>query len=194
MTAPLLFGIDPDETWDFVPKAARDAGLSAPVFVLRCPTLATSIKREQFLAMVTKEAIVSSGDALDIYRRLGHLNDEAPKDAETLAAWKAENADNLKSLADATTRWLRAWNEATAAHAEEEMTISAKYLSEGILEWRELVSSTGRVIDFSANKGRILEVLRGPIVSELCEALALGAQPTKEEQVGLPSTQVSSAA
>lgn len=189
---PLLFGIDPDETWEYLPKAVRAAGATEPVFVLKSPSLAISIKREAFLSETTAAARAAAPDALQVLRSLnatGGKLEALPENATD--AEKQEYSEKQESVKKALLDWATAWGNAVSARSEEERAITEKFLSDGLVEWRSLSSSSGRVIDFAANKNRIMEVLRGSIVSELCEAIAAGSTLSQEEQVGLLLSQES---
>ena len=168
METPLLFGIDPDETWDFVPASVRGI-VNPPTFLLKAPSLSASIKRERFLARAAEAA-----------------NAAEPEAAKRIASGEETDNDRLA--------WLKAWEKFVQDHADEEAEITALYIREGVAGWRNLPSRTGRPIDYEANKGRILEVLRGFIVTEICNAIAAGATLSNEEQVGLPSSQESQSA
>jgi len=192
---PLLFGIDPDETWEYLPKAVRAAGATEPVFVLKSPSLAISIKREAFLSEITASARAAAPEALQVLRSLNTTGGKLePLPENATDAEKQEYAEKQESVKKALLDWATAWGDAVSSRADEERAITEKFLSDGIMEWRGLTSSSGRVIDFSANKNRITEVLRGSIVSELCEAIAAGSTLSQEEQVGLPLSQESQSA
>lgn len=192
---PLLFGIDPDETWDYVPKDCRAAKMTEPVFILRPASLATSIKREALIAEITKEVRAAVPDAIETLRDYEKAGGKlAPLPEGATDAEKAEYAEKKEAIKKALEDWAAAWADAVTDRAAEEQAITEKYLSEGVAGWRGLPSPSGKMIDFEANKGRLTEVLRGKIASEICEAIAAGATLSHEEQVGLPLSQESQSA
>ena len=177
MTAPILFGIDPDETWRYIPKAVQAAGLTLPAFTLKAPSLALATKRDALLAKIRKAAREDAAEALETIYRLG----------------KTDAAES-EELAKARSAWLAAWVKAAAAHAEEDAELTARFFAECLVGWEGLSTAAGKALEFANYKGRLLEVIRGPLVEELVDAMAAGADLTQEEAVGLPSEQGSQSA
>lgn len=186
---PFLFGIDPDETWDYIPLAVRGTEQKTG-FVLRAPSLAAATKREQFLAEIAKAANEAAPGASKVIREAGAAQGLPPLAEDASAEEKAQR----HAVAEAMREWLKAWAEAVEARADEERALTERYISEGLVGWHDLPSGSGALIDYEANKGRIFEVLRGEILTELCDAIARGATLSREEKVGLQSPQESQSA
>lgn len=180
MQAPLLFGVDPDETWRYIPAVVRKAGATAPAFVLKAPPLALATKKRELEQ-----------------RRFLRINEIAPDVATVLISLEK----NGKILDDATEEqkvefieagraWDAAFREASAEIAEEMGAIDEKILQSCVAGWDSLPSASGRMLDFDALKGRILEVVRDPdLRAELVTASCAGAGVSREDAEGLPSSQ-----
>ena len=181
--APLLFGIDPDETWEYVLKGQRESKDPA-VFTLKAPTMATAAKREDFLSRMATLANKECPEAVKIARDNDGISAPGPDASK-------EDIAKYKRVEAATKAWLTAWGKMVQDNASEERAISRLILLEGVAGWKGLKTQSGKPISYEKNKGRVHEVLRGAIAAEICNAISQGASLSEEEKVGLPSPQES---
>jgi hypothetical protein len=179
---PLLFGIDPDETWEFVPEVARAAGQSKSSFSLKAPSLSLATKREHLLSTKAAEIRAAVPGLADQISEFFGKDWKLPADAD----------ESLKAqFIDLIGRWTRAWSDASKAHEKEEQAIDAEYLSTCVVGWDGLPSRSGKLLEFDRLKDRIPEVIRGALREEIIGAISKGATLTAEEHEGLPSTPAS---
>ncbi len=177
MQAPLLFGVDPDETWRYVPAVVAAAGAKVPAFILKAPSLALATKRRQieqkrfFEIDRLDPGVAAEIIALDDAFRAGTLSEE-------------ENAAYVL----AGQRWDKAHRAATDALcgeiAENDMAIFCEVLA----GWEGLTSSSGKTLDFDSLKHRLPDVIRDESLrSELVRAACAGATLSKDDAEGLHS-------
>jgi hypothetical protein len=182
-TTPLLFGVDPDETWDYIPEAAREAKLSLPSFTLRAPSLSLATKRASLLSK--KRAAIRT-EVPGVAEELSELfGDKWTKPADDAAA------DLKAKFLELVGVWGKAWGKVTKDLEPEQTAIDAEYLSTCVAGWNGLQSRTEKDLDFGRLKDRIPEVLRGSLREEIIGAIDRGATLTLEENEGLPSTPAS---
>ena len=180
--APLLFGIDPDETWEFVPEIARESGLSRPSFSLKAPSLALATKREHLIA----------AKASEIRAAAPGLADELTEAFGTDWKLPADSSDEVKAqFVGLIGRWTAVWKTVSQAHEKEEEAVNADYLSTCIVGWDGLASKSGKALDFDRLKDRIPEVVRGGLREDIIGAISKGAALTSDDHEGLPSTPAS---
>jgi hypothetical protein len=180
--APLLFGIDPDETWEFVPEVARAAGQSKPSFSLKAPPLSLATKREHLLSTKAAEIRAAVPGLADQISELFGKDWKLPEGAD----------ESLKAqFVDLVGRWTRAWNDASTAHEKEEQAIDSEYLSTCVVSWDGFASKSSKLLEFDRLKDRIPEVIRGTLREDIIGAISKGAVLTSEDHEGLPSTPAS---
>lgn len=186
MQAPLLFGVDPDETWKYVTEACRAAKLTGPRFILKAPRLALATKRSALLIQRLRRVEEIAPGTLAALRELSGDDGKIKADA---------TPEEIATFAEANAAWGPAWAAASAEVAEELAAVEAQILSESLTGWEDLTTRTGKPLDFAAMKGRLEEVLPSPqLREELAAAICKGATLSDEDAEGLPSSQVSSAA
>lgn len=186
---PLLFGVDPDEVWEFIPKAAREAKLDKPpVFRLQAPSLASTIKREELIRQRRAAALLLDPTALDDIAAItgGKMTiDPLPEGASEDAA--REYVETCKAYLDANARWIKAWTDTHAAFQEREEASDNQILSESVKGWENLPTASGKLIAFESVKDRIGFVLRGPLREEVVSAAVAGTFVAKGDAEGLQS-------
>lgn len=181
MQAPLLFGVDPDETWKYITKAIREAGLTLPSFTLKAPRLALSTKRSSLLVARFKRVEELAPGVIAILRDLTD-KDGKIKDGAT--------PEELTAFSEANAAWGPAWAAATAEIAEDLAAVELEILTESLVGWDGLTTRTGKALDFAAMKPRLVEVLPDSTLrEELVQAICAGATLSEEDASGLPSSQ-----
>lgn len=180
MQAPLLFGVDPNETWRYVPAVVRKAGATAPAFILKAPSLALSAKRRELEQ-----------------KRFLRIQEIAPGVAATLLALEKDGKildevteEQKVEFVEAGKAWDSAYATATSEIKEDLSAVDEAILQACIAGWDALPSASGRILEFEALKGQILEVIRDPdLRAELVTAACAGAFLSKGDAEGLPSSQ-----
>lgn len=193
---PILFGVDPDEIWRFVPKAARDAKLEKPpVFHLRAPSLAATVKRDELIAEKRAAALLLDPTVLDEIGELtGGRFELAPLAEDADDEQAKAYIETAKAYLAANARWIKAWNGVAAAFQEREEESDARILSESVATWENLPTASGKLIDFESVKGRLGFVLRGSLREEVISAAVAGTFVAKVDAEGLQSSPASQAA
>lgn len=177
---PLLFGVDPDETWGYIPEVAREAGLKSPVFTLKAPSLALATKRQSLLSKKRSALYAEIPDVIDELTNLFGEKWEKPGDEADASLREKYQALNK--------RWSVTWEKITKDLEAEAEVIESEYLSTCVAKWTGLPSKSGKDLDFERLKDRIPEVIRGSLREEIIGAIERGATLTSEELEGLPST------
>ena len=187
---PILFGVDPDEIWKYIPAAAKEAGLSRPFFRLKAPSLAAVVKLENVRAEVLRLAKASEPTVLDEITAIVGVGKwvlpELPEGAtdDERAEYSAKNS----KLIDLKVRWIQAVQAAETAKWEEKEDAETRILEESVSGWDGLQSGSGKLIDHGAAKGRMGEVLRGDLRAELIRAALAGATVSEADAEDLQST------
>lgn len=192
---PLLFGVDPDETWRYVPKAARAAKLVLPAVTLRAPSLAAAVEREALAAERRRATIALDPNVLNELDALtgGTYKIEPPPTEETEETLKAY-VEKVRAFALLNLRWAEASEKVAPEFKARQDASDLRILNESIAGWEGLPTASGRLIEFEKAKGRIGEVFRGALRDELVEAAMAGTFVSEEDAVGLQSSPASQAA
>lgn len=193
---PILFGVDPDEIWHFVPKAARDAKLDKPpIFHLRAPSLAATIKREELISERRAAALALDPTVLD---EIGEVTGGRFELAPLPEGANDEDAkayiEKAKAYLALNERWIKAWKAVGPAFQEREEESDIRILSESVATWENLPTASGRLIEFASVKDRLGFVLRGSLREEVIVAAVAGTFVTKGDAEGLQSSPASQAA
>lgn len=179
MQAPLLFGVDPDETWVYITEGIRSAGQSLPSFILKAPRLALATKRTALLVRRLQRIEELVPGVIDTVGRLSDKDGKPKADA---------TPEELAALAEANAAWGPAWTAASAEIREELAAVELEILNESLAGWNELTTRTGKILDFAAMKSRLVEVLPDHrLREELVQAICAGATLSAEDSEGLPS-------
>jgi hypothetical protein len=177
MQAPLLFGVDPDETWRYVPAVVAAAGAKVPAFILKAPRMALAAKRREIEQKRFFEIDrLDPGVAADIIAM-----------EEAFLAGKLSEEGQQEYVATGV-RWDKAYKAATATIKEDMETSDLAILCECIAGWEGLTSAIGAPLDFDKLKSRLPEVIRDESLrAELVRAACAGATLSKDDAEGLPS-------
>lgn len=195
ITPPLLFGVDPDETWDYIPKAAKKAGLSLPCVILKAPSLAATVQRDELISEWRKAALALEPTVLDEIAALtGGKFKIAPLKEDATEEEAREYVERVKEFSRLNLRWSEAHEKVSPQFREREEAINLRILSESITGWRGLQSASGKAIEFEKVAGRLGEVFRGDLRDELIEAAVAGTFVSEADAVGLQSSPASQAA
>lgn len=177
-SAPILFGVDPDETWSYTPKAVRGTSQKT-TFLLKPPRLALAVKREELSEAIAAKARAASPGAAESVLALSGKDGKALPDLTD---------EQKRERVEANVRWLDAWKTAEKDHADAIKASDEAILSECVVGWSDLPGPTGKPLDFAVLGPRLLEVLRGPIRAELVAAALKGASLSREDAEGLASS------
>lgn len=177
MQAPLLFGVDPDETWRYVPAVVAAAGAKVPAFILKAPRMALAAKRRELEQKRFFEIDrIDPGVAADII---------AQEEAFSAGLLSAEGQQEYVATG---IRWDKAYKAATTLIKDDMDANDLAIFCECIDGWDGLTSSTGVALDFAKLKGRLPEVIRDEALrAELVRAACAGASLSKDDAEGLPS-------
>lgn len=192
---PLLFGVDPDEVWEYIPEDARKIGQKTPVILLKAPSLSTAVQHEALDSERRKATL-----ALDptVLAEIEALTDRKYKIDPLPAGSSDEKAqayiEKVRQFVALNARWSEAYAKTAPQFKEREEVIDLRILSESIAGWRELPTASGKMIDFEKVKSRIGEVLRGALRRELIDAAMAGTSVSEQDAEGLQSSPASQAA
>ena len=185
--APILFGVDPDEIWRYVPKAARPG--KVPAFLLKAPSLAVTVKRDELFATRRNQTVEACPGVLD---EIMTVTDRkwtlAPLPEGSTDEEKAEYTEKAKALESLLAKWNAAFAKVDIAFHEQEEEIELRILAESVSGWEGLQSASGKTIAFDAAKGRLGEVLRGVLRAEVIDAALAGTFVAEEDAEGLLSS------
>jgi len=170
---PALFGIDPDEVWEYIPKAARDLPKEAqPVFRLKSPDAAMDHRMDSEETKVFNEARKALGkEKVAAMRTLQAVKEE---DRTT------EQKEGLEELAAA---WVDAFTE--AAENSGMASIQFDLLSACVAGWDNFRTASGKAIAFPSVAAKIPDCLGSRLRGELVEAIKKGIEITPEEKASL---------
>lgn len=178
-STPILFGVDPDEIWRYIPKAVKEAGAKLPAFLLKAPRLSLVLKYEALMAEVRATAYEAAPGVVEVVLAYSDDKGQALPDL---------TEDQRKERTAASIAWKRAFDNADAKHADKLAEIQEEMLASCITGWDGLTSASGKAMEYDRLKDRICEVLRGEIRGELVGAIMQGATVSDEDALGLPSS------
>ena len=185
--APILFGVDPDEIWRYVPKAARPGKF--PAFLLKAPSLAVTVKRDELFATRRNKTVEAAPGVLDeIMDLTGRKWSLDPLPDNATDEERAEYTEKKTSLEALLTKWNAAFAKVDADFHEQDEEIELRILAESVSGWEGLQSASGKMIAFDAAKGRLGEVLRGALRAEVIEAALAGTFVSEDDAEGLLSS------
>lgn len=172
ITAPELFGIDPDETWDFVPTLSE--GLpeqDRPVFTLRAP-----------------DAGLADLMALNDDKARAEAHRACPAEVVTINALRkipeAERTEQQASdYAEAVAKFGEAW--IAAAEKIDRVSLQRKVFAKCVTGWRNFRRKDGKELPFPADSSRIVDFMPGALRGEVFAAIQAGATVTDEERASL---------
>lgn len=170
---PTLFGIDPDETWDYTPQVAQDLPeASRPVFRLRSPDAALDQlmdDEQSSLFNAVRKAIPR--DQVAELRAL----DKIAKDDRT-----PEQQARLDALNEA-------WNEAVvdAAAKLDRLDLQRRVLGYCIVSWSNLRTARGKAVERPKDDAKVVDFLSPPLRADLLAAIKRGVDITPEEKASL---------
>lgn len=172
ITPPELFGIDPDETWDFTPPSA--AALpedSRPIFTLRAPDAALG----DLMAAADERVATEARKA-------------CPEAAKTLAALrlvpeKERTPEQAESHAKALEEFGNAW--VNAGQKEDRAGLQRKVFAKCVIGWRNFRDRRWRALPFPSDPLRIVDFFPGALRGDLFAAIQSGATVTDEEKASL---------
>lgn len=189
MTAktPILFGVDPDEVWRYVPEAARPAKL--PAFLLKAPSLAVTVKRDELLVERRNRTIEIVPGVLDEIREIAGEEWSIKKPAADVSdEEKTDYIERCGRFESLSARWYKAFADSSADFREREDEIELRILAESVTGWEGLQSASGKAISFETAKGRLGEVLRGKLRDEVIAAALAGTFVSEDDAEGLHSS------
>ena len=188
MKTPILFGVDPDEIWRFVPKAAREAGEKLPIFRLKAPSLAATVLREDLATERRKETNENAPGIMEELRELtgGTFKVESLGDGATDEE-KAARTVKVAEFIRLNLIWNAAWSALEIKYRDRQEQSDVRILRESVDGWEGLPTGSGKVLDFAKVKDRIGEVLRGDLREEIIEAALAGTTVSDEDAEGLVS-------
>lgn len=192
---PLLFGVDPDETWDYIPEEARKIGQKTPVIILKAPSLAAAVQREALVSERRKATLALDPAVLEEIKALTGGKYELDPPPEGLSDEDAQAyIEKVTQYVALNARWAEAFAKTAPQFKEREEASDLRILSESIVGWHELLTASGKMIDFEKVKSRIGEVFRGALRRELIDAAMAGTSVSEQDAEGLQSSPASQAA
>jgi hypothetical protein len=172
ITPPELFGIDPDETWDFTPeRAAHLPEEKRPVFTLKAPDAALGDimgAADDKVAAAARKARPEAAKAIVDLRGIKE-EERTPEQSEAFA----------RAMEDFSEAWI------AAAEQEDRVSLQRKVFAKCVVSWRNFRGRGGKDLGFPADPSRIVDYFPGALRGELFAAIQAGAVVTDEEKESL---------
>jgi hypothetical protein len=170
---PTLFGIDPDETWDYTPAAFRELPeAERPVFHLKAPDAALD------------QLMDDEASAL-----FAAVRKSIPKDqiAELRALDAIKKDDRTEAQASRLDELNAAWNEAVvdAAAKSDRLDIQRRVLGFCVAGWSNLKTTRGKTLDRPKEDAKVVDSLSKALRAEIFLAIKQGMEITPEEKASL---------
>jgi len=168
---PALFGIDPDETWPFVPAAARELPeVRRPVFHLKAPDAALDqLMEDEQQAIYTAARKAIGADVVAEMRMLGKL--ESPTDDQKR---RTEELDIL---------WMEAFID--AAQKADRVALQRRVIGACLTGWDNFLNKSGKPIQFPTDQAKVIDCLGKELRAEIFAAIKRGAELTDAEKESL---------
>lgn len=172
ITPPELFGIDPDETWEFSPSLAADLPEEKrPVFTIKAPDAALGdimAAADDRVATAARKACPEAARTIVELRAI-------PEEQRTLE----QVAAHARALDEFSSAWV------DAGQKEDRAGIQRKVFAKCVLGWRNFRGRGGKDLGFPADPSRIVDYFPGALRGELFAAIQAGAVVTEEEKASL---------
>jgi len=172
ITPPELFGIDPDETWEFSPSLAADLPEERrPIFILKAPDAGLG-------------DIMAAADD----RAAREARKACPEAARTIVELRAVPEElRTPEQKEAHSRALDAFQSAwvDASEKEDRAGIQRKVFAKCVVSWRNFRGRGGKDLGFPADPSRIVDYFPGALRGELFAAIQAGAVVADEEKESL---------
>lgn len=170
---PAMFGIDPEETWDFVPSAWRDLPKEEQAsFALKAPDagLDQAMEDEQSALVAAVRKTIPEKDRAE-FRKLSAI----AEDART----EEENA-RLAALDEA-------WSSAFIAAIEktDRVAMQRRVLALCVAGWTNYRTKSGKLVAWPKDPQKIIDCLGPALRAEIFAAVKRGAEITSEEKASL---------
>jgi hypothetical protein len=169
---PALFGIDPDETWDYTPASA--VGLpeaQRPVFRLRSPDAGLDQLMEDEASTLYAAVRKTMGSKIAELRALGDVLEKDRTD-EQKAKIEALNAE---------------WSEAfvDAAQKTDRTAIQRRVLGFCVVGWDNLCTPSGKAVLRPKDDAKVIDSLGKVLRADVFAAIKRGIEVTPEEKASL---------
>jgi|GEM_PF-4097227 len=169
---PALFGIDPDETWDYIPEKARELPDDMkPVFILSAPDAALDQEMEMEESKVRK-AVLSAFPSEE-YAEIGAL-DKIPA--------KERTEEQVARHRELNHKWLLKWLE--ESNKVDSLPLMRKAFAKCVRGWKN-VRTPRKALDFPSDPAKVVDMLSRELRTELFLAIKTGMEVTPEEKASL---------
>ena len=173
ITPPTLFGIDPDETWDYTPKIALDLPEDKrPTFKLRPPDAALDqLMEDEASALFAAVRKTVPADQVAELRALDKIP-EKDRTPDQVARLEALNA---------------AWSEAVvdAASKQDRIAIQRRVLGYCVIGWSNLLTPKGKPVERPKDDSKVIDALSKVLRADLFLAIKNGMEITEADKASL---------
>lgn len=169
ITPPSLFGIDPDETWNFTPPECE--GMEDPIVIkLKTPDAALDELIEEEDMKIHLEARKAVPEVVATLQRIEKIKPEDRTEDDKAAFAQANEAFILASVA--------------AAEKVDRLALQRRALGACVVGWN-LKTRSGKPVEFPSKPEEIIDRMSKALRASVFAAIKRGATITKEEQVSL---------
>lgn len=169
---PALFGIDPDEVWEYVPEKARNLPEGqAPTFTLSAPDAA--LDQEMELAESALRRAVKDAFPADEYAEIVQI-ETTDKEKRT----EEQNARYPVLLA----KWVAKWSE--EANKVDQLPLMRKVFAKCVKGWKNFRTPKKELV-FPSDASKIVDMLSRELRTEMFLAIKKGMEVTQEERESL---------
>lgn len=170
ITPPSLFGIDPDETWNFTPPECK--GMEDPIVIkLKTPDAALDELIEEEDMKIHIEARKAVPEVVATLQRIEKIKPEDRTEDDKAAFAQANEAFIMASVA--------------AAEKVDRLALQRRALGACVVGWSGLKTPSGKDAPFPDKPEEVIDRLSKALRASVFAAIKRGATITKEEQASL---------